>query len=166
MKYIDVEKLKELLDAKYKEFREKGYREDATYYYFADGLDVAEQLVDSLQQEQPEVNLEKELQAFLCNYDYEFDDDPVPFDIATHFYELGKLNMRKDVISNNKSSLLSNLDEVAEEYANKEYSDEPCVGRWGTGDYEPPVDNEYPREIAKDAFKAGAEWVIKQLKKK
>lgn len=40
------------------------------------------------------VDLEKELQAFLCNYDYEFDDDPVPFDIATHFYELG-LKARK-----------------------------------------------------------------------
>ena len=68
----------------------------------------------------------------------------------------------KDVISNNKSSLLSNLDEVAEEYANKEYPDEPCVGRWGTGDYEPPVDNEYPREIAKDAFKAGADAIVNQ----
>lgn len=58
--------------------------------------------------------------------------------------------------------LLSNLDEVAEEYANKEYPDEPCVGKWGTGDYEPPVDNEYPREIAKDAFKAGASAIIEQ----
>lgn len=54
MKCIDADKLKELLDAKYKEFREKGYREDAAYYYFADGLDVAKQLVESLQQEQPE----------------------------------------------------------------------------------------------------------------
>lgn len=41
------------------------------------------------------VDLEKELQAFLCNYDYEFEDDPVPFDIATHFYELG-FNARKE----------------------------------------------------------------------
>ena len=41
------------------------------------------------------VGLEKEVQAFLCNYDYEFDDDPVPFDIAKHFYELG-LNARKE----------------------------------------------------------------------
>ena len=62
--------------------------------------------------------------------------------------------------------LLSNLDEAAEEYANNEHPDEPCVGRWGTVDYEPPIDREYDREIAKDAFKAGAEWVIKQLKKK
>lgn len=46
----------------------------------------------------PEVDLEKELQAFLCNYDYEFDDDdPVPFDIARHFYELGQCEMRNRI---------------------------------------------------------------------
>lgn len=50
--YINAEKLKELLYAKFKEFREKGYREDATYYYFSDGLDVALQLVETLQKEQ------------------------------------------------------------------------------------------------------------------
>jgi len=102
MKYIDAEKLKELLGAKYKEFREKGYREDATYYYFADGLDVAKQLVESLQQEQTEIDLEEEMISYYnehfspcengvllseesgreldCN-DYE--------SIANHFYELG-----------------------------------------------------------------------------
>lgn len=140
-------------------------------------------IIDSLQQEQTEVDLEKEVEKFCLEYDSRkevwFDMTPrdkkmlsIPTwsnfaaNIAHHFYELGKLNMRKDVISNNKSSLPSNLEEVAEEYANKEYPDEPCVGRWGTGDYEPPVDNEYPREIAKDAFKEGAEWAIKQLKEK
>jgi hypothetical protein len=66
----------------------------------------------------------------------------------------------------NNISLPSNLDEAANDYANKEYPDEPCIGKWGTGDYEPPIDNEYPREIAKDAFKEGAEWVIKQLNEK
>lgn len=40
-------------------------------------------------QEQSEVDLEKELQMFLCNYDYEFDDDAPACDIAKHFYELG-----------------------------------------------------------------------------
>ena len=52
----------------------------------------------------------------------------------------------------------SDLDEAAEKYANKEYPDEASCGQWGTGDYEPPVDMEYPREVAKDSFKAGAEW--------
>lgn len=61
-----------------------------------------------------------------------------------------------------QEQLSSNLDEVAEEYANKEHPDEPSVGQWGTGDYEPPIDREYPREIAKDAFKKGAEWQKEQ----
>ena len=50
---------------------------------------------NQFKQEQPEVDLEKELQAFLCNYDYEFDDDAPACDIARHFYELG-LNARKE----------------------------------------------------------------------
>lgn len=62
----------------------------------------------------------------------------------------------------NEDDFPSNLDEAAEEYANKEHPDEPCVGKWGTGDYEPPVDREYLREITKDAFKAGAEVIINQ----
>lgn len=140
-------------------------------------------LINKTNIETEPVDLEKEVENFCLEYDSRkevwFDMTPrdkkmlsIPTwsnfaaNIAHHFYELGKLNIRKDVISNNKSSLLSNLDEVAEEYANKEYPDEPCVGQWGTGDYEPPVDNEYPREIAKDAFKEGAEWAIKQLKEK
>jgi len=54
--------------------------------------------------------------------------------------------------------LPSNLDNAAEKYANKEFPDEPSCGQWGTGDYEPPVDMEYPREIAKEAFISGAKW--------
>ena len=59
-------------------------------------------------------------------------------------------------------SLPPDLDEAAGKYANREYPNEPSCGQWGTGDYEPPVDMEYPREIAKDAFKAGAEWMAGQ----
>jgi hypothetical protein len=55
-KYIDAEKLKCLLDAKYKDFmgkaKNKGYT-TLQYQYMADGIDIAEQLIDSLQQEQP-----------------------------------------------------------------------------------------------------------------
>jgi len=58
----------------------------------------------------------------------------------------------------------ANLEEAAEKYANKEHPDESSVGQFGTGDYEPPIDREYPREIAKDAFKAGAEWQQKKQK--
>lgn len=109
MKYIDTEKLKELFDKKYKEFREKGYREDATYYYFADGLDVAKQLVESLQHEQPKVDLEEEFADFLEKENAYIDDDSVIsyynrssfnhtydiYPIAKHFYELG-LKARKE----------------------------------------------------------------------
>lgn len=63
-------------------------------------------------------------------------------------------------------SLLADIDDAAEEYGNKEYPDEPALEQWGTGDYEPPFDNEYPREIAKDAFKAGAEWQHSEDEKK
>lgn len=57
-KYINVEKLKALLDAKCKEFREK---KDCPlqYQYMADGLDIAERFVDSLQQEQDLIVINK-----------------------------------------------------------------------------------------------------------
>ena len=59
-KYIDADRLKELFDAKYKEFTEKAKKDcPLQYQYMADGLDIAEQFIDSLQQEQPEVDLEE-----------------------------------------------------------------------------------------------------------
>ena len=51
--------------------------------------------------------------------------------------------------------------DAAISYANREYPDELAVGQWGTGDYEPRVDMEYPREIARDAFLAGVDWLKK-----
>ena len=57
MKYIDAERLICLLDAKYKDFMEKAKIKGYTtlqYQYMADGIDIAEQLIDSLQQEQQE----------------------------------------------------------------------------------------------------------------
>lgn len=62
--------------------------------YLREVEEPAEGIKGNLEEIPSNVDLEKELQAFLCNYDYEFDDDPVPFDIATHFYELG-FNARK-----------------------------------------------------------------------
>lgn len=61
-----------------------------------------------------------------------------------------------------KSEILKDFNEAAKEYANKEFPDEPAVGQWGTGDYEQPVDMEYPREIAEESFRAGAEWAVRQ----
>ena len=55
MKYIDADRLKELLDAKYKEFTEKAKKDcPLQYQYMADGLEIAKQFVDSLQQESSE----------------------------------------------------------------------------------------------------------------
>ena len=103
MKYIDAEKLKELLDAKYKEFTEKAKKDcPLQYQYMADGLDIAEQFIDSLQQEQPEVDLEKEIEEhaiYMPHAEFASDNERIE-DMEwarkefRHFYELG-LNARK-----------------------------------------------------------------------
>ena len=56
MKYIDAELLKEKLDEHYRKYQSK-YMETRTPYTqgLIDALDLAEQVIDSLQQEQPEV---------------------------------------------------------------------------------------------------------------
>lgn len=69
-KYIDAERLKELLDAKYKEFTEKAKKDcPLQYQYMADGLDIAEQFIDSLQQEQPDFpTTDEEVEKFLATH--------------------------------------------------------------------------------------------------
>lgn len=93
-----------------KEFVKKGKRceqqavEDQDYenYVFWQGFhncaenilreveESAEGIKGNLEEIPSNVDLEKEVQAFLCNYDYEFDDDAPAYDIARHFYELGR----------------------------------------------------------------------------
>ena len=61
MKYIDADQLKELLDRKYKEFTEKAKKDcPLQYQYMADGLEIAKQFIDSLQQEPIEKDEETE----------------------------------------------------------------------------------------------------------
>ena len=61
MKYIDADRLKELLDGKYKEFTEKAKKDcPLQYQYMADGLEIAKQFIDSLQQEPIEKDEETE----------------------------------------------------------------------------------------------------------
>ena len=57
MKYIDTEKLKKLFETEYKKYVNKSKQTYATlqYQYIADGLDIAEQVIDSLQQEQTDM---------------------------------------------------------------------------------------------------------------
>ena len=97
MKYIDAERLKELLEAKYKEFTEKAKKDyPLQYQYMADGLNIAEQITDSLQQEQPEVDIKKELHAYICSDEYMNTREDGSLLIARHFFELGRLNARKE----------------------------------------------------------------------
>lgn len=107
-KYIDAEKLKAEIDKRYAEYLAKMKNDNFTYYEgMADALDLFEQFIDSLQQEQPEVDLEKEINIeiskWACYEEIGFGAryDAKPFDgrdiekIARHFYELG-LNARKE----------------------------------------------------------------------
>ena len=50
--------------------------------------------IDSLQQEQPEVDVKKELHAYICSDEYMNTREDGSLLIARHFYELG-LNARK-----------------------------------------------------------------------
>lgn len=94
-KYIDAEKLKTkirkhliptVVDRDYDEW-EMG--KDA-------GLQQAISIIDSLQQEQPEVDLEKVLSGFTGYYAHENSGEyPSAIEIARYFYKLG-LNARKD----------------------------------------------------------------------
>lgn len=51
--------------------------------------DIAPAEEDTITKNEQEF-LENEVKAFLCNYDKEFDDDAPTYDIAEHFYRLGK----------------------------------------------------------------------------
>lgn len=93
MKYIDAEKLKEIIDEKWKELADKnvkvgGGKWDAEINTYLSVL----RLIDSLQQEQPEVDLEKEIIRYQRE---DMDRDTTVKDVARHFYELG-LNARKE----------------------------------------------------------------------
>lgn len=57
-KYIDADRLRVEIDKRYAEYRAKMKTDDFTYYEgMADALDLFEQFIDSLQQEQPEINI-------------------------------------------------------------------------------------------------------------
>lgn len=81
MKYIDAEKL-------IKAIEEKGL--DCSFALKMERLDTLA-LIDELQQEQPEVDLEKEVKNFFMDSGYN-----LPYyecwTIASHFFELGRLS--------------------------------------------------------------------------
>ena len=89
-RYIDADKLKELLDEKYKEFTEKAKKDcPLQYQYMADGLDIAEQFVDSLQQEQPSLpdNLDEVAEEWAENEAYGKSD--AEFEMAHKGFKAG-----------------------------------------------------------------------------
>lgn len=87
MKYIDADQLKELLDEKHKEFTEKAKKDcPLQYQYMADGLEIAKQFIDSLQQEQPDVDIREEIKKL----EFMGSNDARDIEaVAKHFYELG-----------------------------------------------------------------------------
>ena len=93
MKYIDAEKLKAEIDKRYAEYLAKMKNDNFTYYEgMADALDLFEQFIDSLQQEQPEVDLEKASRNV-----YESWMGGAMNDVRRDMVELGKvLNARKE----------------------------------------------------------------------
>ena len=87
MKYIDADQLKELLDAKYKEFTEKAKKDcPLQYQYMADGLEIAKQFIDSLYQEQQDIDIREEIKKL----EFMGSNDARDIEaVAKHFYELG-----------------------------------------------------------------------------
>lgn len=106
-KYIDAEKLKAEIERKKAPF-EKDI-EDNVYPTYLCALMDFEDLIDSLQQEQPEMDLEKEIDNYIGSHFSEAHDCVLLSDssgmeltttdiapMARHFYELGRLNARKE----------------------------------------------------------------------
>lgn len=72
MKYIDAEKLKAELDKDYQRYSNRYMETRAPYTKgLIDAIDLAEQAINSLQQEQPEVDLEKFISDFIDKKDSE-----------------------------------------------------------------------------------------------
>ena len=99
MKYIDAEKLKKIINNLY---TETCISEEATGFY--DAIDKTCDVIDSLQQEQQEVDLKKEIERYTEEIIHlPITNKRTPMDImesdwvrcAHHFYKLG-LNARRE----------------------------------------------------------------------
>ena len=95
-KYIDAEKLKAEIERHIKDVKDAEKKFTPNMGFFdakLSGIYDVLAIIDSLQQEQSEVDLEKEIDKTVseCTNGYNFDWDR----FAHHFYELG-LNTRKE----------------------------------------------------------------------
>ncbi len=108
MKYIDAEKLKETIkyhircfEKELQSFSDEDYVCSTAAQYATEKatLENVQNIIDSLQHEQPEVDLDELINDFLLNnseFLVERDSKVVVQKLARHFYELGKLNARKE----------------------------------------------------------------------
>ena len=103
-KYIDVERLKVEIEKRLKNVRDymngAGMKYKGPKYYKAQGkesaYDALLNVIDSLQQKQPEVDLEKEYQEFCKDYPFPWSSqyvnreyiDELCLSVARHFYGL------------------------------------------------------------------------------
>ena len=102
MKYIDAEKLRSMLQNTINSMKEKDAKGERYDAFLNGKLSICEELlgcIDSLQQEQPEVDLEKfdkDVTEIWCRCAAEPNDSITCFhietfnEVARHFYELGQ----------------------------------------------------------------------------
>ena len=87
----EIEKNKNIIDGLFTE------GDDSVYDGEDDAYNRVLRIIDSLQQEQQEVDLDSKLSEFMSFYAYENSGEyPSTIDIARHFYELGRFNARKE----------------------------------------------------------------------
>lgn len=89
-KYIDADRLKAEIEKQMDENCKLGEKAECFNHRALEDNDILA-IIDSLQQEQPDVNLEKELENFARQYPMEDSGSYRNLmTLARHFYELGK----------------------------------------------------------------------------
>ena len=153
-----IEKIRTEINRLYKEYMAKFKTQGDSYHLgICDGLDMAERGLDTLQEQEPEIDLEEAYQEFCKDYPFPWSSqyvnreyiDELCLSVARHFYELGlrrAAEMYDDVEykrqrAQDKSS--DDLEEAAREYAK-------IPGK---------VQHEWYDGGKLEGFKAGAEWM-------
>jgi len=160
-KYIDAECLKAKLDEHYRNYQSKYMKARTPYTQgLIDALDLAEQVIDTLESEKP-LGLEEEIVKVcddfvfpLYGLDDEFGRELIN-KIARHFYELGctRTAEKYDEIEYNRQRSEESVQNDLEEAAKKHFKQEWSENYWA---FEGDVIN---------AFIAGAKWQKEQMMK-
>ena len=58
---------------------------------------------------------------------------------------------------------MATIEEMAAQYAQENYPDEPSCGMFGTGDYEPYIDMSVERERVKEDYMEAANAVLEKI---